>query len=429
MEAIPEIDNLEKGDGVGTNMERKLDLLDSTFLGLGAILGAGVFVVTGVAAEVAGPAMLVGFAIAGFVALCNALSVAQLAKVYPLSGGTYIYATKQLHPMAGFAAGWMFLVSKLAAAAVVALSFAHYVQAVVPAASVPITAVGLVVVLTLLNLLGIKKTSRVNLFVVLFTIGVLILFVLIGLPRSSSVHFVPFAPMGLKGILQSASLLFFAYTGYARIATLGEEVKNPAKTIPKAILLALGVSSILYLLVSYTLLGALPASQLATGSPLETAARRWGVPWLEFLLTVGAITAMVSVHLGQLLGISRMFYAISKHRDLPTGFSRLAGGRDVPQNALIFTAVLVIVLMLLGDLFSIVSIASFAILLYYSLANLSAITLAPEHRVYSKAVSWVGLIACIVLAFSLTRETILVGFLTLAAGLGYYVVWTYFRRS
>lgn len=413
---------------MSTRMDRKLDLLDSTFLGLGAILGAGIFVVTGVAADVAGPSMLVGFFTAGLVALCNALSVAQLAKIYPLSGGTYVYATKQLNPLAGFVAGWMFLISKLAAAAVVALSFVHYVHAVFPIVSVPITAVGLVMVLTLLNLLGVKKTSQFNLFVVLFTIGILLLFVIVGLPRASAMHFVPFAPLGLRGILQSASLLFFAYTGYARIATLGEEVRKPEKTIPKAILLALGTSSILYLLVSTTLLGALPADQLANGAPLETAARHWGIQWLELLLSLGAITAMVSVHLGQLLGISRMFYAMSKNGDLPKHLSRLEEGRDVPQVALVVTAAIVILLVLVGDFFSIISVASFAILIYYSLANLSAITLGAEQRLYSTTISWLGLISCAILAFSLTQDTIIGGFLLLALGLVYRLAWTYFRQ-
>lgn len=238
-----------------SQLQRKLGLFDSTFLGLGAILGAGVFVVTGVAAQVAGPAMLVGFLAAGLVALCNALSVAQLARVHPVSGGTYVYAGKQLHPLAGFMAGWMFLTSKLAAASVVALSFAAYVEAIFPGIPVKPMALGLVVVLTLLNLLGVKKTSQVNILIVLFTVSVLMIFGLVGVPRVVTANFVPFAPMGWSGVLQSAALLFFAYTGYARIATLGEEVANPSVNIPRAILLALGGSSILYLLVSYVLVG------------------------------------------------------------------------------------------------------------------------------------------------------------------------------
>lgn len=194
-------------------MQRKIGLFDAVFLGLGAILGAGVFVVTGVAAEVAGPAMLVSFLAAGLVALFNSLSVAQLAKVYPVSGGTYVYAGRQLHPVAGFTAGWMFLTSKLAGASAVALSFASYAQVLLPSISLLPTAVGVIVVLTLLNLLGVKKTSRVNVAVVLFTLSALLLFGLVGLPRVSVTNFKPFAPAGLTGILQAAALLFLPIRG------------------------------------------------------------------------------------------------------------------------------------------------------------------------------------------------------------------------
>lgn len=405
-----------------TQLQRKLSLLDSVFLGLGAILGAGVFVVTGVAAQVAGPAMLVGFFIAGLVALCNALSVAQLAKIYPESGGTYVYAGKQLHPLAGFAAGWMFLTSKLAAAAVVAISFASYVQAIFPWVSVRLTALSLVVVLTVINFLGIKKASLFNTLVVLFTISVLTLFGLVGLSRVTTANFVPFAPMGFGGILQAASLLFFAYTGYARIATLGEEVANPRINIPRAILIALGGSSILYLLVSFALIGTTPAHLVAIGSPLGTAARQWGVPWLELLIAMGAVTAMVSVHLGQLLGISRMFFAMARHGDLPKGLSRIAAERDVPHISLLLTGGIVLVLVSLIELFSIVSIASFAILVYYGLANASALRLAGEYRLYPKYISWIGLMSCSILALSLARNTIFTGIAVLVVGVGYYVL-------
>jgi APA family basic amino acid/polyamine antiporter len=407
----------------GTQLKRKLGLVDAVFLGLGAILGAGVFVVTGVAAQVAGPAMLIGFLLAGFVALCNALSVAQLAKVYPVSGGTYIYATKQIHPLAGFMAGWMFLTSKLAAAAVVALSFASYVQALFPETSLRCTSLGLVVVLTLLNFWGVKKTSLFNMLIVIFTVSVLTLFGLMGLPRVAFANFAPFTPKGLGGILQATALLFFAYTGYARIATLGEEVEDPETTIPRAILMALGGSSVLYLLVSYALLGTVPAAQLANASPLQAAARQWGISWLELLISLGAITAMVSVHLGQLLGISRMFFAMARDGDLPEVLSRIWAKKDVPHISLLLTGSIVAALVALTEFFSIVSIASFAILVYYGLANASALSLRPEQRLYPKFVSWIGLSSCGVLALSLDKTTILTGFFVLTVGVVYYFIY------
>ncbi len=362
---------------------RKLGLFDSSFLGFGAIIGAGVFVVTGVASQTAGPAMLVGFVIAGIAALCNALSVAQLARIYPMSGGTYVYAGHCLHPAAGFIAGWMFLISKLAAASVVALSFAHYVQAVIPPIPIRSTAVALVLLLTLLNFLGVKKTSLFNVIVVLFTVTVLVVFSLVGMSKASVTNFIPFAPFGLRGILQAA-LLLFAYTGYARIATLGEEVENPQVTIPKAILIAFGGSALIYLLVSSAMLGTTPAAQLATGSPLETAAQQWAMPWLEVLIAMAAISAMVSVHLGQLLGISRMFFAMARNKDLPGVLSGIWVKRDIPHMALLVTGGFVILLVIVADFISIIAMASFAILVYYGLANASALTLAQAQRLYPR---------------------------------------------
>lgn len=408
-------------------LQRKLGLFDSSFLGLGAIIGAGVFVVTGVASQTAGPAMLVGFLIAGIAALCNALSVAQLARIYPMSGGTYVYAGHCLHPAAGFIAGWMFLISKLAAASVVALSFAHYVQAVIPPIPIRSTAVALVLLLTLLNFLGVKKTSLFNVIVVLFTVTVLVVFSLVGMSKASVTNFIPFAPFGLRGVLQAAALLFFAYTGYARIATLGEEVENPQVTIPKAILIALGGSALMYLLVSSAMLGTTPAAQLATGSPLETAAQQWAMPWLEVLIAMAAISAMVSVHLGQLLGISRMFFAMARNKDLPGVLSGIWVKRDIPHMALLLTAGSVILLVIVADFISIISMASFAILVYYGLANASALTLAQAQRLYPTWVSWLGLAVCTVLAASLTPSTIVTGTVALLAGLLYF--YTVARRN
>lgn len=408
-------------------LQRKLGLFDSSFLGLGAIIGAGVFVVTGVASQTAGPAMLVGFLIAGIAALCNALSVAQLARIYPMSGGTYVYAGHCLHPAAGFIAGWMFLISKLAAASVVALSFAHYVQAVIPPIPIRSTAVALVLLLTLLNFLGVKKTSLFNVIVVLFTVTVLVVFSLVGMSKASVTNFIPFAPFGLRGVLQAAALLFFAYTGYARIATLGEEVENPQVTIPKAILIALGGSALMYLLVSSAMLGTTPAAQLATGSPLETAAQQWAMPWLEVLIAMAAISAMVSVHLGQLLGISRMFFAMARNKDLPGVLSGIWVKRDIPHMALLLTAGSVILLVIVADFISIISMASFAILVYYGLANVSALTLAQAQRLYPTWVSWLGLAVCTVLAASLTPNTIVTGTVALLAGLLYF--YTVARRN
>jgi basic amino acid/polyamine antiporter, APA family len=211
-------------------LRRDLGLFDAVSIGLGAIIGAGLFVVTGVAAGVAGPAFLVGLVIAALAATCNALSSAQLAVAYPVSGGTYEYGYRVLHPWLGFAAGWMFLVSKLAAGTTVALGFAAYLGALIPGIPERAVAVAAVVALTIVNYLGIKRTAQVNTVIVAVTLAVLVLFVVVGLPAMSLANFQPFAPAGWFAVLESAALMFFAFTGYARLATLGEEASATGRS-------------------------------------------------------------------------------------------------------------------------------------------------------------------------------------------------------
>jgi len=227
-------------------LKRDLRLLDAIAIGLGAIIGAGIFVVTGVAAGVAGPSFLVGLFLAGIVAAFNALSSAQLAATYPQSGGTYEYGYQVLHPWLGFAAGWVFLVSKLAAAGTVALGFAGYFTALFPIASERSVAVIAALILTIVNYFGIRRSGYLNTVIVSVSVAALIYFTIAGIPSFDPDNLTPFAPHGWQGVLEATALLFFAYTGYARLATLGEEVHEPRKTIPRAIIWALGIAAVLY---------------------------------------------------------------------------------------------------------------------------------------------------------------------------------------
>src|SRR5690606_23322888 len=223
---------------------RILTLKDAVGVGLGAIIGAGIFVVTGIAAGVSGPAFLIGLVAAGFIATFNGLSAAQLAAKYPDSGGTYEYGYQLINPALGFSAGWMFLISKLAAGSVVAIGFGSYFFQLVPVGSPLLLSVGAIFILTTANFFGIKKTGYLNLVIVAFTIFSLVYLVVSGLPEVNFSNFKPFAPFGLSGIAEATALLFFAFTGYARIATLAEEVKKPKTTIPKAIIITI-VSAII----------------------------------------------------------------------------------------------------------------------------------------------------------------------------------------
>jgi APA family basic amino acid/polyamine antiporter len=391
--------------------------MDAVGIGMGAIIGAGIFVVTGVAAGVAGPAFLLGLLLAGIAALCNALSSAQLAATYPQSGGTYEYGYRVLKPWAGFAAGWMFLASKLAAGGTVALGFASYLERLLPGIPLRPVAVAAVVALTIANLFGIKKAGRLNTAVVCVTVATLLYFVLAGVPHFQAANLQPFAPTGIRGILEAAALLFFAYTGYARVATLGEEVHEPKTTIPRAIVIALTVSAFLYFAVALVAVGTIGAARMAAStSPLVDASRTFSAPGVSTFLGVGAVTAMLGVLLSQIVGISRVMLAMARRNDLPAALGHVSEKYAVPDRGILLTGTVVSLLAVFGTLEWVVATATFTILLYYSITNIAALRMAPEERIFPKAIPIVGLISCLLLAVSLPPRTIALGLSLLLIG-------------
>ena len=273
-------------------LKKVLHLKDAVAVGLGAIIGAGIFVVTGVAAGVAGPAFLIGLLIAGIVASFNAISSAQLAAVYPQSGGTYEYGYRLLNPVLGFSAGWMFLLSKLSAAGIVAIGFGSYFHQLVPHLPPLVYSVASIILLTLANLAGIQKAGTINTYR-LITLLTLVYFIISGIGTLKPQNFVPFAPFGMKGIAQSAAILFFAFTGYARIATLAEEVVEPRKTIPRAVIITILTAIVLYAGVSFIAVGTVGSQAMAHSRSRHSWLRFHEVSGDKPRITPGASTAML----------------------------------------------------------------------------------------------------------------------------------------
>jgi len=399
-------------------LRRDLGLLDAVGIGFGAIVGAGIFVVTGVAAGLAGPSFLAGLGLAAIAATANALSSAQLAASYPQAGGTYEYGYRVLHPLAGFAAGWMFLASKIAAAGTVALGLGGYLEALVPAAAPRAVAVGAIVVFTVLSYFGIRRSSRANLAIVAISIGALVLFVLAGLGAFRAANLRPFAPAGWGGTLEAAALLFFAYTGYARIATLAEEVRDPGRVIPQAIVLTIGGAVLLYAAVALVAAGAIGAPAMAaTSAPLYTAALAFPYPAAAPIVAIGGVTAMLGVILSQVLGLSRMAFAMARRGDLPAFLGHVHPRYEVPDRAVLLVGAVAAVVAATGTLAGVASAASFTILVYYGIANLAALRMPPAGKLYPDAVPAVGLAGCAVLAASLAPAVVVTGLVVLAAGL------------
>ena len=396
---------------------RALTLKDAVGVGLGAIIGAGIFVVTGVAAGVSGPAFIVGLIIAGIIASFNGLSSAQLAAVYPHSGGTYEYGYQLLSPSLGFSAGWMFLISKLSAAGVVAIGFGSYFHQLLPVASPLLISVVAVIFLTVVNLFGIKKAGVLNLVIVTFTLFSLLYLVFSGIPAIEKKNFTPFAPFGISGIAEAAALLFFAFTGYARIATLAEEVHRPEKTIPRAVIITIASAILLYAVVSVVAIGVVGSEQMAAStSPLQVVANALTTPAVSIVLTIGASTAMLGVLLSQILGISRMMLAMGRRNDLPPFFQHIHGRYKVPHLGILFTGLFILILTLTGSFEFIVRAATFTILLYYSITNIAALRQPRSEQRFGRVIPILGLIGCLVMSASLPLNVILVGVGLLIAG-------------
>ena len=404
-------------------LARTIGPVGAVGFGLGAMIGTGIFVYTGEAAGAAGPAVLVSLVLAGIAAACNGLSSAQLAAAHPLSGGTYEYAGRRLSPWAGFLAGWLFLAAKSTSAAATALGFGAYLG---PATGLPPAAISgaLVAGVTLLNVFRLTRAGAVNLALVAVSVASLAAFVAAGAPRMSAARFTPFAPHGLPGILSAAALLFVAYAGYGRIATLGEEVENPRRTLPRALVLALAAAALIYLAVTAVAVGTLGAEGLAaaartTRAPLQAAA---GPGWVRAALAAGAGTALGAVFLNLMLGLSRMAFAMARGGDLPGPLARVNAASS-PVAAVLATGVAVGALVALQDLPRLLSVSAFTVLVYYGLTNLSALRLSAEERFVPRAVAWTGLGFCAVLAAAVPPREMAVGAGILGVGWLWRLAW------
>jgi APA family basic amino acid/polyamine antiporter len=408
-------------------LKRELGTPGAVLLGLGSILGTGVFVSLGIAAGAAGWWLPIAVLIAGAVAACNALSSAQLAAAHPVSGGTYEYGYKYLAPPAGVAAGWCFLVAKSASAATAALGCAGYGLHLLglDTAGWVDTAVALALLLgvTVLVISGLRRSNAANAVIVSLTLGVLVVFIVaVGgwavLNDRSPMHRVSgwtlrggsdSAWESTRGLLQASALMFVAYTGYGRVATLGEEVKDPRRTIPRAVIATLAVSATLYLLVALAALAAVGPGELfdftvdARGdrgaAPLELAARQTVGSPIGVIVALGAIVAMLGVLLNLLLGLSRVVLAMGRRRDLPERLAQLDRDGTTPTAAVILVAVIIAGIALTGSVQHTWSLSAFTVLLYYGLTNAAALRLPADDRLYPRVFSWLGLIGCLGLAW------------------------------
>jgi APA family basic amino acid/polyamine antiporter len=392
-------------------LARRLGVGDAVVIGLGSMVGAGVFAVWSPAARAAGSWLLLGLAIAAVVAYCNAASSAQLAAVYPVSGGTYIYGRERLGEWWGFAAGWCFVIGKTASCAAMALTFATYVTDVGWLRRA--IALAAVVALAAVNYRGVTRTARLTRILVTCTLVVLAVVLVVLFTGEPHQH--TSTGTSAYGVLQSAGLLFFAFAGYARIATMGEEVREPARAIPRAITIALAVAIGIYLLVALALLRTVdPAS---TAAPLAAAVDGVGAAWASPIVRIGAALASLGALLALIAGVGRTTLAMARNRDLPTWLAAVHPRYQVPHHAELALAAVVGVLVLTTDLRGVIGFSSFGVLLYYAIANASAFTQPADQRRWPRAVNVLGLTGCVVLAVTLPWTSAVAAAALLAAAL------------
>ena len=384
-------------------------------------MGAGVFAAFGPAARAAGAGLLIGLMLAAAIAYCNATASAQLAAVYPTSGGTYIYGRERLGPWWGFAAGWGFLIGKTASCAAMALTVASY-GLPGPWWAQRIVAVAAVVVVTALNYRGITKTAslaRILVACTLVALAAVVIGIAIGGVQLSNLSGAgSWSSATVYGVLQSAGLLFFAFAGYARIATMGEEVRDPARAIPKAIMFALAIAVAVYLVVGVTaLLAAGPERLARSAAPLAEALRAAGAAPLVPVVAIGATMASLGALLALIAGIGRTTLAMARQRDLPGWLASVHPRYHVPHHAEIALGLVVCVLAATVDLRSVIGFSSFGVLIYYAIANAAAYTQPRVQRRWPRALNVCGVVGCLLLVATLPWQSVVVGLGVFAIGL------------
>lgn len=409
-------------------LKSSLGLFDATGIGLGAIIGGGIFIVTGIVAGLAGPGLVLSIIIAAVISLFTALSFVELTRWQPAEGGVYIYVHSLLSPFTGFLAGWMWIVSNIFGGAAVSLGFAHYLEALLPVVDHRLFAAALCIVLTLLNYIGVKHSALFNNALVTVKISILLIFILVGSFHFKAANFSHF-PISKTGIFHGAFFIFFAFAGFARVATVAEEVKNAKKVVPQSIMLSLFISTIIYILVGTVALG-LTGPQILrdSNSPLADAIAPVGVSALKSIVSLGGMFAMASVLLTSILGVSRMSFSMSREKDLPSPLSRLHPKFKTPSISILIVGTIILAISLLLPLTKVVAISVFATILNYSLANVSALRLKSKDRTYPRFVPATGFFLCLILLIFVHKDALWVGGCSLLAGILYWLLWKKIKK-
>jgi APA family basic amino acid/polyamine antiporter len=396
----------------------RLSLFDAVNISLGSIIGAGIFVILGAAAAVAGPALVVSVLIAAGVSLLTGFATAALSRKYPRSGGVYVFTREAFSDSSSFLIGWVWLFSNIIGGATVAVGFGHYLSFFFPVLP---TGVGIVIVVAttvLIHLMGAKGSSRFNNVLVEIKIAVLLFFSAAAFLHFHAANFQPFMPFGLSGVWAGAATIFFAYAGFARVAVVADEIEDPRRNVPRATLLSILISTVIYIVVAVAAVGIAGSKLLAgSGSPLADAIGSTGMRFGARLVALGGLAATGTVALASVLGISRLAQVMAREKELPAFIGKAGGPNDVPRNAILLGGAAMLVLAFSADLPHIAYISSFSLLLYYAALNLSGLKILKGGI---RIVTGLGFASCVVLMANLPKMSWIVGAVVVALGAVYY---------
>jgi APA family basic amino acid/polyamine antiporter len=419
------------GEPEKKRLKPKLGLWSATAINVGAIIGGGIFVVTGIVAGVAGSAFVISMVLAAVIALITALSFAQLTTWQPVEGSGYEYVRQLVSPFAGFLSGWMWMIGNTFAGAAVSLGFGYYLAAAFPELPVKIVAVVMCLGFTALNSIGIRQSAMLNNVLVVVKLVVLAFFVVFGLFYVNSANFLPFQPFS-SGVLFGAYYIFFAYAGFARATIIAEEVKDAKRNVPRAVVLSLAISTIVYILVGVVAVGLVGSSSLAaSSSPLTLAIGASGSSLAMQVVSLGGLVATASVLLTGILGVSRMVFSMARRDDLPSALNSLSGRFGTPYVAIWIIGVVMALLAYFGDLTGVVVVSTFSLLFWYVLVNLSAFRLKCEKRLCPRWLPVLGLSTCVLLlavVLFVAPFAWEAGLACLLIGSAFYVLRKYLRK-
>lgn len=343
------IESLMSDSGKGAALKKELGAFDLTMLGIGAIIGTGIFVLTGVAAaEHAGPALVLSFILSGLACVFAALCYAEFASSVPVSGSAYTYSYATFGELIAWMLGWDLILEYGVAASAVAAGWSGYFQGLLagfgielpkaltsaydPANGtfIDVPAIVIVLLITLLLTQGVKKSARFNTVMVVIKVAVILLFIAVGVWYVKPENWTPFMPYGFSGVAAGAATVFFAYLGFDAVSTAAEEVRNPQRNMPIGIIASLAVCTLLYIAVALILTGIVPYDQLGVKNPVAFALNYIHQDWVAGFISLGAITGITTVLLVMLYAQTRLFYAISRDGLLPSLFAKVSERKQVP---------------------------------------------------------------------------------------------------